>query len=234
MILYSKDKMTNIRTRPIKTLNMSIDEPPTRPTYPLVSTRERGKFIMTIEGIIRKSPEYKDYIKFLKTHMDMARCTVLKGLSTENGRKYTIEIHHEPFSLFSITDTVIRKREALNEEINPYLIAEEVMGLHYDEKVGLIPLSKTMHELVESGKVYVPLQYIYQSYEKFYDEYESWMDDKVKTAIEGKVALSLKSGDILSDVLDPEFVYINIDGFNFPEIPSEWGSIFKDAQHAEE
>ena len=106
-------------------------------------------------------------------------------------------------------------------------MAEEVMELHYDEKIGLIPLSKTAHELVHSDRIFIPLQLIYQNYNKFYDEYEQYMSQNLKEQIEMKVNISLKTSNILSDVMDPEFVYVNVDGFNFPEVPEEWGKAIK-------
>lgn len=216
-----------MRTRDIKTIDLKIEEAPERPIYTFKSTRDRVKFVKMCEAMIRHSAEYKSYVKFLKDNLDMNRCAVLRGVSNENGKHYTIEIHHEPFYLFDIVDTVIYKKEALGEEINPFKISDEVMGLHYDEKVGLIPLSKTVHELVHSDKIFIPLQLIYQKYDQFYEEYEQFMAPNLKEAIEMKVNISLKTSNILSDVLDPEFIYVNIDGFNFPEVPDEWGKTLK-------
>lgn len=223
-----------MKKRPIKTLNITIEEKPERPIYVFKNNRDRVKFIKTCESLIRKSMEYKDYIKFLKNHMDMNKCLVLKGLNVENGKRYSIEIHHEPFTLFDIVETVLLKREYLGEGINPFLIADEVMELHYDEKIGLVPLSKTMHQLVHDDKIFIPLQLIYHKYDKFYDEYEPFMSERLKEAIELKVNISLKCPDILSDILDPEFVYIEIDGFIFPEVPKEWVSTLKNLSHPEE
>ena len=111
--------------------------------------------------------EYKEYIRFLKRNTDFRRCTILKGLNTNNGKRYSIELHHEPFTLFDIVETVLNKREMLGEKIEPLSIADEVMALHYDGKVGLIHLSTTMHQLVHDDKIFIPLQYIYQSYNEF-------------------------------------------------------------------
>ena len=41
--------------------------------------------------------------------------------------------------------------------------------------------------------------------------------------IELIIQMSQKADDIVSDCLDPEFTYINIDGFDFPNVPDEWG-----------
>lgn len=224
MILYKNDNK-NFIERENRTIKMEIEELPERPIYVFKNTKDRVKFIKTCEAIIRKSEEYKEYIKFLKTHLDMNRCTVLKNLKSGNGKRYSIEIHHEPFTLFDVCDIVLTKFEDLSQPINPYLISDEIMMLHYDEKIGLVPLSKTMHELVGNDKIFLPLQYIYQNYSEFYDEYEEFISDNIKQKIELKVNLSLKCGDVVSDILDPEYVYIEVDGFKFPEIPEEWGKV---------
>jgi len=225
--MYNKTIVNKAHKRPIKTMDFSIEEKPERPVYVFRSTKDRVKFVKTCEMTIRKSMEYKDYIKFLHNHLDMNHCEVLKNISNGNEKHYTIEIHHEPFHLFDIVDTVIYKRQALGEPINPFLIADEVMELHYDEKVGLIPLSKTVHELVHNDKIFIPLQFIYQKYDKFYEEYEMYMQPNLKDSIELKVNMSIRSSKVQSDILDPEFVYANIDGFNFPEVPEEWGKALK-------
>jgi len=227
MILYKQDQMSDKRKRKIKNINLSIEEKPERPVYIFTNSRARVKFIMKCENIIRRSQEYKEYMIFLKNHMDMRRCTVLKGLNTDNGKRYSIEIHHGPFKLIEIVDTIINKREALGESLNPFYIAEEVVQLHYDEKVGLIPLSITMHELVTNDKIFIPLQYYYQQYDKFYEEYEEYIYEGTKEKIKMFIDMSMKCDSIQSDVLEPEFVYVNIDGFNFPEIPEEWGNLIQ-------
>jgi len=224
MILY-KNNSSNSVERPSKTVKMEIEELPERPKYVFKNNKDRVKFIKTCESIIRKSDEYKEYMKFLKTHLDMNRCSILKNIRSGNGKRYSIEMHHEPFTLFDICDIVLTKFEDLSQPINPYLISDEVMMLHYDEKIGLVPLSKTIHELVGNDKIFLPLQYIYQNYGEFYDEYEEFIPDNIKQKIELKVNLSLKCGDVMSDVLDPEYVYIEVDGFKFPEIPEEWGKV---------
>lgn len=221
-----KSVPANAKNRSIRNIDIHLEEMPQRVQYILSSNKERNKLIKTTEKVIRGSTEYREYMRFLKEHMDMDRCTVLQNLINGNGKHYTIEIHHMPFTLYEIVDTVIRKREALSEKIATLNIADEIMEMHYDGKVGLIPLSKTMHELAGNGKIFIPLQNVFQKYDKFYDDYEEFMDQKIKDNIELQVKMSQQCSSIQSDILDPEFVYVNIDGFNFPEIPEEWGKQF--------
>ena len=230
MILYKKSMGLNAKDRPSQTVDVTIDELPKREVYTFRTPKERVKFIKMVESVCRKSMEYKEYIRFLKRNTDFRRCTILKGLNANNGKRYSIELHHEPFTLFDIVETVLNKREMLGEKIEPLSIADEVMALHYDGKVGLIHLSTTMHQLVHDDKIFIPLQYIYQSYNEFYSEYRPYFNPLVIEKLEMKVEMSLKTDNFVSDSIDPCFTYINIDGFDFPEIPAEW----KDTLHMED
>ena len=222
MILYKKTMANYSKDRPSQNIQISIDELPEREVYTFRTPKERVKFIKMVESVCRKSMEYKEYIRFLKRNTDLRRCTVLKNLNTTNGKKYTIEVHHEPFTLFDIVETVLNKREMLGEKIEPLSIADEVMALHYDGKIGLIHLSATMHQLVHDDKIFIPLQYIYQNYNEFYTEYKPYFNPLVLEKLEMKVEMSLKTDNFVSDAIDPNFTYITIDGFNFAEIPTEW------------
>lgn len=224
MILVKDSDLTK-RQRNIRTINVVIDEPPERPHYVFRSEKDMVKFTKKIEMLVRHSLEYRQYIKFLRDTCDMRRCAILKGICNTEGKHYTIEIHHEPFNLFQIVQIVIAKYQSLGMDLNPYQLANEVMQLHYDGKVGLIPLSATQHKLVHRGDIFIPMQKIYQNYIGFVQEYEEYIPDKISELIEFKVQMSQKCGEYqaVAGILDPEFVYVNVDGYEFPSVPDEWG-----------
>lgn len=227
MVLYKNTGNITKVERPIRNITINIEEKPERPSYTFKNNKERYKYCVLVKNMIRKSKEYREYIAFLKKHMHMDKCVVFKNLNTEN-KRYSIELHHTPFTLAEIINVVVSKRQALGESLNPFLTAEEVMELHYDDKVGLINLSITAHELTESGRIFIPLQWIYQRYDLFVNEYEEYMDSTLKSKIEMIIQMSNQCGDIVSDILDPEFTYVDIDGYKFPEVPEEWASVLKD------
>lgn len=218
---------TAIRSK--KTVNVSIDEKPQRVVHLITNNRSRDKFIKQIEKLIRGSDEYKEYIKFLKTKMHMDRCYVNPTIMSANGKKYSIELHHEPFTLYDLVDIEIMRREKEEVPLDKFSIAEAVMALHYDGLVGLIPLSKTQHELVHSSRVFIPLQHIYQDFYKYYEIFADVIESEecahIKQKIDTKIALSLKCDNVQSDVNIPEFVYIDVDGFSIPQVPEEWKNI---------
>lgn len=224
MMLYRPGTKISPRVeRARQTLTVSIDELPERPQFRNRTSRERRKFITKIEKLVRTSKEYRRYVKYLKENFDMDHCEIFTNVRTGNGKKYSIELHHEPFQLSWITDIVLTKHEDLGESLDPYLIADEITDLHYRGVVGLIPLSKTAHELVTNDRIMIPLQYIYQQYHIFAEEYDMWIPDYVKDLIQLKARLSMQAASVQSDViLDPTVTYIDVEGFQFPEVPDSW------------
>ena len=227
MQLYKKPNSNKMNLRKSNTIKIEIEEKPERPKYIFKTNKDRQKFIFMVEALIRKSGEYKAYIKFLKSTMDWNRCLILKNAINGNGKRYSIEIHHEPFTLFDLVETVLNKFDIEGKQYNPFAIAEEVMELHYDGKVGLINLTKTQHELLHNGKIFIPMQFIYHDYGTFFSDYESYMTDNLKEKIKLKAEMSVKCEEIQSNVLNAEFTYIEIDGFEFPNIPEEWGKLIQ-------
>lgn len=217
------------RQRPIRTLKLQIDDKPTRMQYDTFSNKGRYKYLTMVKNGVRSTPEYREYVEFLKKYRGMHTSKVLPNVKIDTGKKYSIELHHEPFSLMEICDIVLTKREAQGESIAPLQVIEEVLELHYDGKVGLVPLDITTHELCEKMLIFIPLQDIYQRYDKFYDEYSLLCDipEKIEKMLEIKVELSekLESGLVMSDMINPEFTYLDVNGQLFPEVPEEWGQL---------
>ena len=223
MILY-KGNFANKKTstpRSQKEITIKIEELPQRKTYHFRTPKEKVKYIKTVESMCRKSLEYKQLIAFLKRNTDLKRCTILRNLVSDGAKHYSIELHHSPFTLFDIVETVVNRREMEGETLSPLQVCDEVMQLHYDGKVGLIHLSSTMHQLVHDDKICIPLSYIYQRYDLFYNEYRQYINPVVEEKLQAMVEFTLHSDDIVSDV-EPEFTYISVDGWKFPKVPDSW------------
>jgi hypothetical protein len=116
------------------------------------------------------------------------------------------------------------RKEAEEEPLTISSIAKEVVEMHYEGIIGLIPLSKTQHELVSTNKVFIPLQHIYQDYHVFFERYQEYIEecDYISDAIETKVRLSMECDRIQSVAAEAKFVYIECQGFEFPKVPEEW------------
>ena len=201
----------------IKVMSIGKIDTPEYGTY-LTNDKEKVKYIKRIEIIIRSSNEYRDYIAFLKEYVDMTKCAFFNNVSNEQSRKIRIEIHHEPFTLFDIVQIVLSKWQAECIPLNDLLIADEVMSLHFRNCVGLIPLSKTVHETVHSNSnVVIPLYLIYGKYKEFLKEYEPYLEESMIDKLERKIALTKNIKENSFDIFNKEFEYLEIDGVTLPQ-----------------
>ena len=140
--------------------------------YCLDDDKEYEKYVRTVEREVRGSFEYKELIKYLRENMGMDKCAVLKDVTNRESYSIKIEIHHYPFSLRDIVDIVTRKRQYYNEPVEVEMVAKEVMMLHYKLIIGLIPLSETVHELVHSSRLFIPVDRVVGRYNIFIDIYK--------------------------------------------------------------
>lgn len=131
------------------------------------------KFIKASEKLVRTSSEYKLLISSLK-ELNVNSCTFFPNITHEDA---TIEMHHYPLSLFQITSLVIDKMLANGEKINSFSVADRVMEEHFNLRVGLIPLSKTIHELAHKGKVFISLNQVIGNFNDFLIDYALYLSD---------------------------------------------------------
>lgn len=193
--------------------------------YNLEDDKEYENYIKDVEKEVRKSYEYRRFIKYLRENMDMNKCSFLKGVSNEETFDIKIEIHHYPFSLRDICEIVIRKRSYYNEPLELQMTAKEIMMLHYKLIIGLIPLSETVHELAHSGRLFIPVDHVMGRYQIFVDIYKPFCDpqqletlDRIEKYTEENSSILdttiLEQNNVLYNVSDnrfmlPEFNKIN-------------------------
>lgn len=176
--------------------------------------KQRIKFIKRIEGIIRSSMEYRDYVAYCKENLDMNSCAFLSNVCQEKGRKrISIELHHEPFTLMDIVWTVVNKYEAEGLPYNDLIISDEVLEMHYANIVGLIPLSKTMHQMVHnSNKIKIPLYLVYGQYSEFVEKYGQYMEPDLLDKLEKKINYTKNVTKEDFDAIQRQFTYLEIEG----------------------
>ena len=190
----------------------------------LSSDKDRVKYAKRIERMIRSSNEYRDYIVYLKDYVNMNHCAFFDSMENEAGQKFRIEVHHDPLTLFDIVAIVIMKYEKEGIPMNDLYIAEEVMDLHYRNMVGLIPLSKSIHQAVHYGDdIVIPLQLIYGDWSKFLSDYQEYIDEDspiceaIVSKLERRKDESMEIIKNIEDALTPKYTYIKVDGFELPK-----------------
>ena len=163
---------------------------------PKLKNKSKIKYITTkaikeIEGIIRKSPEYKNLINFIKLTLDVSTCSYYEGYSMKNG--FTVELHHSPLTLFDIVETIVNK---CMEEDSYYIynmVAKEATMMHYSFMVGLVPLNVTAHQLTHSGKLPIHPDIVLGNWKAFHTKYKEHMVDEIIKKLEK--AISIQKSD---------------------------------------
>lgn len=144
--------------------------------------REYKKFIKNIEKLIRTSNEYKNYVEQL--HSTIAALNIDNILSYITDADADIEFHHYPFTLYDIVDAVVLQKFFNQENFTSFSVAKEVMGLHYKNFIGLVPLTKTTHELAHAGELFLSSKQIFGDYKEFMERYPEGVNKETKEKIE--------------------------------------------------
>lgn len=186
-------------------------------SFSIMSDKDKIKLIKEIDRIVRGSVEYKQYIQFLKTEIDMMSCSFFQNVNNVGRNKIRIEIHHEPFTLFDITNIVLEKYITEDLPLNPLVISEEIMYIHYRNMVGLIPLSKTAHTLVHDGKLFIPLNNVFGGFANFVAVYESYIPEDLLNLLKTKIKMTKDIINPDNTILETKYTYITVDGFELPQ-----------------
>lgn len=171
------------------------------------------KYIQTVEKTIRTSFEYKSLVSYLREYMDMNQCAFYSNVNNTDSTKIRIEIHHEPLSLYDICLIVHNKRVAFNEPLDEEFVAKEVMYLHYNLMIGLIPLAETVHQLVHAQYLFVPNTAVLGKYNEFIERYKPYMLPEQLEVLEHiEEATKVYDSDDAKTVLSKNYIYLDMSG----------------------
>jgi hypothetical protein len=119
--------------------------------------KEKTKFVKKCVQLCRYTPEYREWVDYLRDSLGYKTCDI----SGENGDEVTVEIHHHPITIFDIgmiiVDTYLKKRRKFSS-LN---IVNDMLMLHYNDKVGFIPICTTFHEKYHNGFLIIPPKFIH-------------------------------------------------------------------------
>ena len=186
--------------------------------YDLSNPKELNNYFKSIERICRNSHTYKKFIDFLREQVDMVKCSFYENVNNIDTFSIKIHIHHAPLTLYDIVTTVYSKRLCNHEPLSELMVAKEVMWVHYNMMVGLIPLSETVHELVHQGMLFIPLNKVFGIYKNFASMYGLYMDPQLKANLSRAEEIS-RDYDISKQtkILEVNPVYIDPSGaYEFP------------------
>lgn len=162
--------------------------------YEYDDEKKLKRYIKSIETLVRNSIEYRSYIKYLKEEQDLTSCKFLSNVDVKDIKGVSIEFHHYPFNLYEIVDTVLKKQtDFYSHSTNIFEVANEVMRIHYENIIGLVPLTKTVHELAHNGEVFINLNLVYGNVKKFIEDYNDYISQELFDALDTLNNLSNKN-----------------------------------------
>lgn len=185
--------------------------------YCLEDDKSYKHYIDDIEKSVRRSFEYRKFIAYIRDYMQMNQCAFIDGVDNTETFDIKIEIHHYPFSLHDITETVVKKRQYYKESLDVQMVAKEVMELHYKFMVGLIPLSETVHQIAHSSRIFIPTDKVMGRYNVFIDYYEPFIDPNLLEVLDRieKYTLEKQSRLLNTTILDQNKITYEVKDQNY-------------------
>jgi hypothetical protein len=135
---------------------------------------KRKKLATAVKKLVRSSEEYSNYIGFLKSELGLTHCAILGNVEKDDA---TLEFHHYPFTMHDIVELSINRHILLGKKFNSYTLINDIIQDHYNNIVGLVPLSLTVHQLVHAGQIFVNLSQVYGNINAFMEKYSFAMND---------------------------------------------------------
>lgn len=186
------------------------------------------KVIGYIEKEVRGSFEYRKYINYMKTELDLTKCALLPGIDCSEGAA-SLEFHHYPMNLYEITETIgnqMLETLAEDEKLSCFDIAERVMEEHYRGNIGLIPLTKTLHDMAHNKSIIIPISKVNGDYKKFMKKYSSNISEDIKDRIkDAELNSESDESKLFNETkLEKNITTFNITYYNFDDEDAEGGT----------
>lgn len=154
----NKTEVVAVGDETIKSVNSPFSLKLRRETFH--SEKEFDKFIKCVERLVRYSQEYKEWVAYIIETLGQDRCALTSELIGE----CKIEIHHHPINLYTICKAVTTDKMQKGHMFCSYDIATAVIELHFNNKIGYVPLLGDLHEKYHNGFLSLPIELVHGDY----------------------------------------------------------------------
>lgn len=135
-------------------------------------------FVKACEKLVRNSTEYSHF-KGQLIGMGLTRCQILGNIESDEDDIVEVEMHHGPIlTLFDYCAIVIDSLIARNEKINTFRVARLVIDEHFEGNVQVVMLSKTVHQLVDSGEIFIHFNQATGNINNFLTKYRDGLNEE--------------------------------------------------------
>jgi hypothetical protein len=102
----------------------------------------------------------------------------------------SIDVHHHLPSLFTMVSALVNRNLENNEKFCTFDICQEIMELHFQNKLGYVTLLKSMHEKFHNGKLDIPISFVKGDYRYFMKNYSRFLDDTDLETLEARLVVN--------------------------------------------
>lgn len=145
-----------------------------------------SKFIKNVEKMVRNSTEYRLWTDYIRDVLGVQTCFI----TNERMDQLKIDIHHHIPSLYILVKSIVNKKIENNEEFCTFDIATESIEIHFKNKVGYIPLIKSMHEKFHNGFLRIPIHLVKGDYQWFIKNYSDYLDQEDLDTINERLSIT--------------------------------------------
>ena len=124
-----------------------------------INNTEYIKFVKSVENLIRRSKEYRAYIRYLKEDVGLRQCVMFGNITDD---KASIEMHHGPiFTLFDYVElTIVNEFKKPDGFVSSFRVANQVLEDHFNNLIQVVMLSEMAHKAVHPSKKEVRAEFI--------------------------------------------------------------------------
>jgi hypothetical protein len=150
------------------------------------SESEYKKFIRNVEASVRRCIEYKLWRNYIIDVLQINECVI----THESISDVSIDVHHHVPSLFTMVCALVNRNLENNEKFCTFDICQEIMELHFQNKLGYVTLLKSMHEKFHNGKLDIPISFVKGDYRYFMNNFSKYLDDADLETIEARMVVT--------------------------------------------
>lgn len=196
-LIYSQDEILSVSSR-----NAIFDIQFYKDSTYLHTIENFVNFIKSCEHLVRVSHEYESY-KAQLYELGLTRCQILGNISTDSDDGVEIEMHHGPIlTLFDYCAIVTDYLLFHKEKINSFRIAKRVLDEHFAGNVQTVMLSKTVHQLVDTGQIFINFNQATGNLNNFLVKYRDGLNEERIQKINRYIELSEEFDTFDNGLLD--------------------------------
>lgn len=161
------------------------------------------RFIKATERLIRGNGDYKKWLEDIRITKNLGKDAFFPNLDSSH---VEIQLHHYPFNLYSICNIVAQSMLNDGLKVSTFILADEVIKLHFDDLVGLVPLTVTTHELAHLDALPIQRNQIKGEWEKFAIRFKDYLSDYDKALLRTllkRTSLQLDTSPALTRLSEP-------------------------------